>query len=132
MRKYTKTANWSYSLRLLGQEYRRALLCGYLLKNKKISYWLDRDQIKPGDSITQRIEYGVQNSPVILLCISKNQLQSGWSRAEYTGILHDILSKKTTKKIIPIIIDDIDETKPQDIPLLIKDTRHIDFNSKKA
>ena len=74
----------------------------------------------------------MQNSPVILLCISKNQLQSGWSRAEYTGILHDILSKKTTKKIIPIIIDDIDETKPQDIPLLIKDTRHIDFNSKKA
>jgi len=52
-----------------------------LLKNKKISYWLDRDQIKPSDSITQRIEYGVQNSPVILLCISKNQLQSGWSRA---------------------------------------------------
>jgi hypothetical protein len=60
-----------------------------LLRNRKISYWLDSEQIKPGDSITQRIEYGLKNSSIILLCISKNQLKSGWSRAEYTSTTYN-------------------------------------------
>jgi hypothetical protein len=31
MKKYMKTDNWNYSLSFLGKQYRRALLCGYLL-----------------------------------------------------------------------------------------------------
>ena len=98
------------------------------LKKKRISYWLDREHIKPGESITQNITKGLDNSDNILLCVSDNQLESGWSRAEYSQLLHEILGKNSEKKIIPLIIDDFDITK---LPALLKDYRYIRLSEPK-
>lgn len=78
------------------------------LKNHKIKVWWDKEQIKPGYSITKTIEMGLRRSRYIMLCLSRNQLESGWSRAEFGGVLGKILSGQTSQKVVPLIIDDMD------------------------
>jgi len=66
------------------------------LKAKNVAYWIDFEQIKPGDSIIGRIEHGLASCENILLCYSQHQLESGWCRAEYKAYLFDVLSDKTS------------------------------------
>jgi len=87
----------------------------------EISYWIDKEQIKPGDNIIEQITYGLESSSVIIACISSNQLNSGWCRTEYESILQKIISKKTTQKIIPLLLEDIFE---EQIPLMLRVYRH--------
>ena len=62
-------------------------------------------------------------------CMSKNQLKSGWSRAEYQAILNKIFSKKTDKKVIPLIIDDLVD---EDLPLLLSNIKCVRYSETKA
>ena len=56
----------------------------------------------------------------IMPCVSRNQISSGWCRAEYAGALNKVLSGYTSQKVIPLILDDLDDA---DIPFLISDFR---------
>ncbi|MCP4344129.1 MAG: TIR domain-containing protein, partial [Desulfobacterales bacterium] len=91
------------------------------LKSHNIRYWLDDEQILPGDSVSQAIENGLLNSRAIMPCFSRNQLKSGWVRAEYSAVLYRKFSGKTEQKIVPLILDDMDDT---EMPLLFGDIRH--------
>ncbi|MBN2286942.1 MAG: TIR domain-containing protein [Tissierellales bacterium] len=90
-------------------------------KIKGISYWWDEEQIEPGDIISKKIEEGLNNSRNILLCLSYNQLESGWSYIEYTSILNKIITHTTNKKIIPLIIDNF---AIEDIPPLLSNFKY--------
>ncbi|MBN2444389.1 MAG: toll/interleukin-1 receptor domain-containing protein, partial [Spirochaetales bacterium] len=97
-------------------------------KLNHINYWIDREQIKPGDFIIPRITAGLENSRYILPCFSWNQSGSGWSRAEYESILYEIFSDKQSKrKVIPLVIDDIN-TLPR-LMMNIKYTKYSDNNA---
>ena len=71
------------------------------LRQHGVSYWLDNERIPPGGSISKGIEQGLEASSAILVCLSENQLSSDWSRIEWAGSL-------TRKRIIPLILDDLD------------------------
>lgn len=87
------------------------------LKSNEITYWLDLEQIKPGDHIMQTIVKGLQGSRFVLCCFSHNQLKSGWSRVEYETILNEGITNTTGQKVLPLILDDL---KHDDVPLLIR------------
>ncbi|GAK59695.1 guanylate cyclase [Candidatus Vecturithrix granuli] len=87
------------------------------LQERRISYWLDEEQINPGDLILDAIEQGLRNSRAIMPCFSRNQLQSGWSRAEYSAILNQFLGGQTAQKIYPLLLDEITEDQ---LPALIR------------
>ena len=53
-----------------------------------ITYWVDAEQIKFGDRVTQRIEDGLKRSKCLMPCLSRNLVNSGWTRAEYCSILN--------------------------------------------
>lgn len=89
-----------------------------LLNKENISYWLDEEQIKSGESIIDKITDGLQKSFCIVPCISKSQLESGWSRKEYQSILYKVISGTSRQKILPLIIDD---TTYKDVPLFLND-----------
>ncbi|MDP1676399.1 MAG: COR domain-containing protein [Bacteroidota bacterium] len=89
-------------------------------KKKGITYWIDEEQINPGDNIIDKITDGLQKSRSILPCISSNQLKSGWSRYEYQSILSRIISGTAKQKIIPFILDN---TLDEGIPLLLNNLR---------
>lgn len=87
------------------------------LKIRGIRYWLDREQINPGDSFPEKIAEGLQKSRCVLTCFSRNQLQSGWCRVEYTAVLNEVISGRTGQKVIPLILDDL---KQEEIPILLR------------
>ena len=80
------------------------------LRQRGISYWLDAERMRPGDSVSKEIERGLE-APVILACLSRNQMESNWSRIEWAGAL-------TRKLIIPFILDDLDIA---DVPATMRD-----------
>ena len=90
------------------------------LKHNRIRCWWDREQLQPGDSISRKIELGLRRSRFVMPCLSQNQVQSGWCRAEYSAILTKVLSGQTSQKVTPLILDDLPE---EDVPLLLRDFR---------
>lgn len=89
-------------------------------KGKSISYWIDEEQIQPGSSVIDKITEGILNSKYIIVCLSQNQIHSGWCRKEYQSILNRIINGTAKQKILPLILDNLSE---DEIPLFIGDLR---------
>lgn len=89
-------------------------------KKLKVSYWIDYEKLNPSDNIIDAITDGLQKSRVIVPMISKNQLNSGWSRWEYQAILSKIIAGTTNHRIAPLILDDVDL---ESVPLFLKNIR---------
>lgn len=97
------------------------------LKSFGIRYWVDYEQIKPGDRITEKIEDGLQKSKHVLVCLSRNLGRSNWCRAEYSPILHRSYNRIGSKKVIPLRLDDSSD---DEVPLLLYDVRRVDYSDE--
>ena len=97
------------------------------LKKAGISYWWDKEQIVDGVSISGEIDNGLRKSRNVIACLSYNQKNSGWARAEYAYCLHSVFSGKTDKKLIPLILDSLSD---DDIPPLLFDIKHVRWQDK--
>ncbi|MCX6305314.1 MAG: TIR domain-containing protein [Bacteroidetes bacterium] len=74
------------------------------LKGDGIRVWLDEWEIKPGDSIPVKIEEGLENSRVLVLCMSTNVFGSDWAQLEsWSFRFRDPLNKE--RRFIPLRID---------------------------
>ena len=69
---------WNVFLSYATEDRARIKTIVSMLQKLYIDYWLDDEQINPGDSISQKIEHGLLNSAYVMPCISRNQLNSGW------------------------------------------------------
>ena len=58
-----------------------------LLKQYKISYWLDEINIGWGDNITLKINEGLRESHYIILCLSSSFLNRQWPENELSAAL---------------------------------------------
>jgi hypothetical protein len=96
------------------------------LRNNGITYWVDHEQIKFGDYVTNKIEDGLRRSKSVLVCLSSNLGRSNWCRAEYGPILNRELSKPSGKRVIPLRLDKCDE---DDIPTLLYDIKRADYSN---
>jgi hypothetical protein len=96
-------------------------------KSNSISYWIDHEQIQPGDPIIKKIEEGLQNSKNILVCISEHLHGSDWCRAEYEAILHEIFAGATKQKVIPFKLDNCDKN---NVPLMIRNLKRTEYLNK--
>ncbi|GAA0460663.1 toll/interleukin-1 receptor domain-containing protein [Streptomyces stramineus] len=92
------------------------------LEDSKIRCWLDVKEINFGDAVTEKIEAGLQGSRYVLPCISENLSRSGWTRAEYGGVLNAQFSGPSRRKVIPLMLEQVAE---DEIPLLIRDLRRV-------
>ena len=74
------------------------------LKEGGLKVWLDDWQIRPGDSIPAKIEEGLEQSAVLVLCMSANSLGSDWATVEsQTFRFRDPLNRK--RRFIPVRLD---------------------------
>jgi hypothetical protein len=74
------------------------------LKKDGVRVWLDEEQIKPGDSIPAKIEEGLENSRVLVLCMSANAFGSDWAQLESgTFRFRDPLNKE--RRLLPLRLD---------------------------
>jgi len=71
-----------------------------------ISCWYDLLQIKAGDSLIERINFGLTHSKIILLFLSENFLKGKWSSEEMEAALALATINKRVTRIIPIMLAD--------------------------
>ncbi|MBF0164640.1 MAG: TIR domain-containing protein [Magnetococcales bacterium] len=70
-----------------------------------VRVWFDDWAIEPGDNIPHKIEEGLEQSRVLLLCMSKNAFDSEWARLEsYTFRFRDPLNLE--RRFLPLRLDD--------------------------
>ena len=75
------------------------------LKKDGLRVWWDEEQIKPGDSIPAKIEDGLEQSRVLVLCMSANAFGSDWAQLEAgTFRFRDPLNQE--RRFIPLRLDD--------------------------
>jgi internalin A len=101
------------------------------LKARNVRYWIDDEQINPGNQIIPKIMEGLSKSSIIIPCISKNQTISGWCQKEYTSVLHRVISGMTEQKIAPLILDNTPDEKIPPFLSDLKCERYLDPSSYK-
>lgn len=75
------------------------------LREKGVDAWLDRWEIKPGDSLVDKIfEEGIRKADVFIIVVSSASVTKPWVREELnTGVVNRI---EKACRLIPVIIDD--------------------------
>lgn len=86
------------------------------LECHNVSYWLDKTEIRWGDSITQKINDGLVNSRYGVVILSKSFLNKNWPQRELNALLN-IEASNGKAKILPLIYGDSGELL-KNLPLL--------------
>jgi hypothetical protein len=98
-------------------------LAANLFKNR-VPVWVDRWELRVGDSILRRIESAIGEADALIVVLSKASVQSEWCRKELTaGLLTELEAKSVF--VLPIVIEDCN------IPLFLKDKLYADFRKDK-
>lgn len=88
----------------------------------KHNVWMDRWELKIGDSLTQKVETALTDSSAVIVIISKNSVDSAWCRRELNAVLVREIEEKRSL-ILPCRIDDCK------MPLFLKDKLYADFRA---
>ena len=75
------------------------------LKAAGLRVWFDEWNIKSGDIIALKVDEGLEQSRVLLLCISPNALASGWVALERSTAIHRDPSNEG-RRFIPLLLAD--------------------------
>ncbi|MET3851416.1 toll/interleukin-1 receptor domain-containing protein [Paenibacillus sp. OAE614] len=99
------------------------------LQIHEIRAWYDKYEIKPGDSIVDKINDGLESSDLGIICISKNFLNSstGWTKSE----LNYFIQRRMRSGRNDFICLNFD-VKHEDLPPLVQDYRYIDMQDDRA
>jgi hypothetical protein len=90
------------------------------LQTYDLPVWFDEWEIKVGDSLTQKISDGINESGWLIIVLSENSINSKWVQNEINAAMTIELEKKEVF-ILPILIDDCK------IPILLRDKLYADF-----
>lgn len=91
----------------------------HLVRERK-TVWVDRWELKPGDSLIQRIQHAVGEADALVVVLSKASVISEWCRKELSVALVRELNEKRVV-VIPVLIEDCD------IPVFLSDKMYADF-----
>ncbi|MGB0880606.1 MAG: toll/interleukin-1 receptor domain-containing protein [Polaribacter sp.] len=92
------------------------------LVKRRINVWLDKWEMKPGDSLIDKIQSGISDSSFLLVVLSENSIKSEWCKKELnSGLMRELNEKKVV--VIPILIDDCK------IPLFLQEKIYADFRT---
>ncbi|SDG15723.1 toll/interleukin-1 receptor domain-containing protein [Chitinophaga filiformis] len=95
------------------------------LQKEEVKTWFDIIEVKYGDSILDRLNEGLAQSDLGVLCFSKNFLAANWPKREMNYFLHERMS---SNKINFLILNlDLDLS---DFPPLFRDYKHINLNQE--
>lgn len=99
------------------------------LQLNEIKAWYDKYEIRPGDSITDKINDGLDKSDIGIICVSKNFFNSstGWTKSE----LNYFIQRRMRSNKADFICVNFD-LHHSELPPLLQDYRYIDFNEPDA
>ena len=90
------------------------------LKAKGLNLWYDQWELKVGDSLVDKINYGIKSQDFLIIVLSKSSVKSEWVRRELNAALIKELQERRVV-ILPTVIEDCD------IPPLLSDKVYADF-----
>ncbi|UCC99665.1 MAG: toll/interleukin-1 receptor domain-containing protein [Phycisphaerales bacterium] len=70
------------------------------LRRERYQIWYDEFELKVGDSLTEKIDYGLSNSRAGIVVLSNHFFQKKWPRRELAGMSAKQVHQNT--KLIPI------------------------------
>lgn len=97
------------------------LIAGNLLR-RRTNVWIDRWELKAGDSIINRVQEAAEGASALLIMLSEASIQSEWCKKELTAALLRELEEKRVVAV-PVLLEDCK------IPLLLRDKKYADFRS---
>ena len=90
------------------------------LVENRVGVWLDKWEMKPGDSLIDKIQNGLEDSSHLLVVLSKNYVESEWCRKEHNaGLIKEIDNKQVV--VIPVLLEDCT------IPMFLREKVYADF-----
>ena len=96
-------------------------LCRNLV-SEKVFLWLDRWELKPGDSLIDSIQLALQQAGAVLIVLSKNYIESAWCKKEMnTSLIRELEEKGNV--IIPVVIENCDT------PPFLREKLYADFRT---
>lgn len=87
-----------------------------------IEVWLDKWEIRAGDSIIEKISEGLSKNDFLIAFLSRKSVKSNWVKREMNIALTRELRTKRTR-VIPVLLENCD------IPKFLSDKKYIDFSS---
>lgn len=90
------------------------------LGTRGVKVWLDEWEIKPGDSIVERIGQAIVAADALILLLSPASVESHWVRVELDVALFRQLERRRIA-VIPVLIEACE------VPPLLSDRKYVDF-----
>ena len=84
--------------------------------------WVDRWELKVGDSLINKIQEAIQEASALLVVLSNASVSSEWCKKELTaGLVRELEEKRII--VLPVLLEDCQ------IPLFLRDKLYADFRS---
>ncbi|HWA84358.1 MAG TPA: TIR domain-containing protein, partial [Fimbriimonadaceae bacterium] len=93
------------------------------LKQAGLRVWFDEWNVKPGDIIPLAVDDGLDQSRVLLLCISPNALASGWVALERSTAIHRDPAN-ASRRFVPLLLADCD------LPDTLRRYKYVDYRGE--
>lgn len=97
------------------------------LNGQDLPVWFDKYSISVGDSITESVQMGIEESDMVVFWVTDNFLASNWCRFEMTAYVKRLIEEKIR---MIIVLDDGIEIKK--LPLFLRDIKHIRKENRTA
>ncbi len=95
------------------------------LKTQGLRVWYDQWALKVGDSLIDKISFGISSNDYLVIVLSKSSVTSEWVRKELnTALVREFTEKRVV--ILPVLIEDCE------IPPFLSDKIYADFRSDYA
>jgi DNA-binding Lrp family transcriptional regulator len=95
-----------------------------LLKKQQVRVWRDEDAIQVGDSLVEKIQYGLNSADFVAFFISKSSLSSEWARRELDIAISKEVLGGSNAKLVPILLDDVE------IPAVLRNVMYLDLRDR--
>ncbi|MCK9377427.1 MAG: toll/interleukin-1 receptor domain-containing protein [Syntrophobacterales bacterium] len=92
------------------------------LRKRGLRVWLADEQIKPGDSISSKIEEGLTTSGYMIALLSNSSINSKWVQEEFKAALSREIEGKWPR-VIPVLIESIE------VPSYLSDKLYVDLRN---
>lgn len=92
------------------------------LSMSDISVWFDEWRIVVGDSITQKVSRGLDDTDFVVVLLSKHSVESGWVEKEWMSRVGDEAGSRNVA-ILPVLLEDCG------IPRLLRDKKYADIRA---
>ncbi|MFY4727582.1 toll/interleukin-1 receptor domain-containing protein [Nitrospira sp. BLG_2] len=91
------------------------------LQGLKLTPWIDRKEIKPGDSFVEKMNEGLSQAAYVIVLISAAALASRWVSREW---MSSVAAKE--KVVIPVLLEECV------LPPLLRDILYVDLRTDRA